>query len=311
MSLKLPFATPAADPEDKRELIIEGSGASVEDPERDDGHLVVMDRDTTSPSFMADSFFDGQQDILEVFDYDKNAYHSYWVYVNYTAIFSVMLYLSVITVELVGACDNRPRLRELAAMCLLVVVWFGLFGCYHFLFLCIIKDSKESPHTAITRSGIRHIQPPSRKGSGGELFIPFRLVQDVTVLEIKSTLQCLAPYHISRVDIATNLEDATSLMITGIARVVPEREDRRNPGSRKIIKIRIKGLRDGERFKRLVMAGVSEDRAMEESMLVLGLSEGETRSVSQTVMSDSTDQSVLEGRPESHRQNGIFGWSFR
>ena len=311
MSLKLPFATPAADPEDKRELIIEGSGASVEDPERDDGHLVVMDRDTTSPSFMADSFFDGQQDIVEVFDYDKNAYHSYWVYVNYTAIFSVMLYLSGITVELVGACDNRPRLRELAAMCLLVVVWFGLFGCYHFLFLCIIKDSKESPHTAVTRSGIRHIQPPSRKGSGGELFIPFRLVQDVTVLEIKSTLQYLARFHISRVDIATNLEfgDRSSLVVRGIARVVPEREDRRNPGSRKIIKIRIKGLRDGERFKRLVMAGVSEDRAMEESMLVLAGSEGETRSVSQTcIMSDSTDQSsVSEGPPETRRQNGIFG----
>ena len=122
----------------------------------------------------------------------------------------------------------------------------------------MIQDSKEAPRTVITRAGIRHTQPPSRISPGGEIFIPFCHVREVKAGLIQPLChRCPSHFLVSQVFVITDLEDEASLAVKGFPKVLHQQENWRKCRTRKIIKLRIRGIRDPIRFKEIVMANAS------------------------------------------------------
>ena len=202
-----------------------------------------------------DAYFDDQQDILQMFDYDREGLHSYWVYNNYARRVDNVLPVLSVLLFFFGILLIFPFFWY-AVLCFafsLISYGSGELGFSHVLLLQMIRDSKVAPYTAATRSGIKHVQPPSRKGPGGEVFIPFCLVQNVEV-QMRASYRgpCVAEVQV----FVENLNDA-SIVVSGIPRFQPNYSTE----PRKTIILGIKGLREPYQFKRLVMAKASEGAA--------------------------------------------------
>ena len=217
-----PNLTCPSDHSDTIELALQRTETLGDEKENKDDHVLVGE--VISSSIKKDNYFDGQQDIIEVFDYDLKEFHSFWVWFNYTSPVANLVFFAALKAQLVCLFTGMYTLSCFAS-CFLVFNGFFGPGCIQFLFLRMISDSKESPHTAITCHGIRHIQPAAGTGDGSEVFIPFCKVKDVKVSVIQPLChRCPMHYLVSRVHISLVLEDETSLSMSGIQNVLQERE---------------------------------------------------------------------------------------
>ena len=250
-----------------------------------------------------------QEDILQVFDYNKQAYHSYWVYANYTHVMDLALLSTIIAALVVGCMPG-------------IFVWFRILGwtvffiscalmvtrLHHVLLLQMIRDSKVAPYTAMTRSGIKHLQPPSRKSpDGGELFIPFHLVQNVDVYVIQNIL---GDYRVSEVHVCIH-KDLREASVKGIPTF---RSDYYGSSQHLPVNLRplprqskilcIKGLCDPYEFQRLVMANAPEGAANQFQAM---LDEAFQKLLNpQSATTTAKEQTVLELRDEMRRHNELL-----
>ena len=78
-----PNLTCPSDHSDTIELALQRTETLGDEKENKDDHVLVGE--VISSSIKKDNYFDGQQDIIEVFDYDLKAFHSFWVWFNYTS----------------------------------------------------------------------------------------------------------------------------------------------------------------------------------------------------------------------------------
>ena len=255
-----------------------------------------------------DACFDEQQCPLEVFEHDSIAFHRYWVYCNYT---SVLLVLDALPVPLTYFWLLSGKSFPLAMTFFsvsLINFALGLCGIYHAWIVRMIPDSKVPPHTAMNHLGIIHVQGPSGNWPGGEIFIPFRNVLEVKVFLIK-------PHPgvcVSQVDILTNVDEETPLVVSGLPKFVHEAEDPTKPRGKKTIKLRIKGLRDPHQFKKRVLSNASANLGTRVASTVNGLQSGEASFVSPGAMATTTtttsptEETLLDLRNELCRHNDLL-----